>query len=213
MHGVIASIKDFDKVFPNCPKEGVRREALTKYFAINGVIKATATEKDWPKISYPNNDVLNSKLKEVKEKQNIFSKKLGQWKSKHFSASTYHQVNQIKKLGEPLYWQHLAKVVIDPDYRKDANSVKLPAHLVSDKKWKPMVKMFVNDLEYRKQLTETVTTSIIYKDNQKVAQFADELQEFRMDASDKQVKDLQEKLAELAQTEKALREMQKWAKE
>jgi hypothetical protein len=125
----------------------------------------------------------------------------------------YHQVNQVKKLGEPLYWKHIAKSMIDSDYRKDANSVKLPAHLVSDKKWKPMVRMFVNDIEYRKQLTETVNTSIVYKKNKKVAQFADDLKGFRMDAADKQVKDLEEKLSILDATEKSLKEMQKWAKE
>ena len=95
---------------------------------------------------------------------------------------------------------------MDADYRKDAESVKLPVHLVSDKKWKPMVKTFVEDIEYRKQLTETVNTSIIYKKNKRVAQFADELQGFRMTAADKQVKDLDGKLDELEKTEKALRE-------
>jgi len=213
MHGVIASIKDFEKVFPKCPKSGERRQALEKYFAINGVIKAHEGAKEWPKLSYPNNQVLDSKLKEIKEKKKIYSTKLGEWKGKHLSAAMYHQVNQVKKFKEPLYWKHVAKTVIDPDYRKDAESVKLPAHLVSDKKWQPMVKMFVNDIEYRKQLTETVNTSIVYKNNKKVAQFADDLQGFRMEASDKQVKDLDEKIAELNETEKALKEMQKWAKE
>ena len=213
MHGVISSIKDFESTFPKSPKEGARKLALEKYFGINGVIKAIEGGKEWPKLVYPNNAVLDSKLKEIKEKKNIYSKKLNQWKGKHFSASMYHQVNQVKKFGEPLYWKHLAKSTIDSDYRKDADSVKLPAHLVSDKKWKPMVKMFVNDIEYRKQLTETVSTSMVYKNNRKVAQFADDLKEFRMEAADKQVKELEEKLVELESTEKSLKEMQKWAKE
>lgn len=213
VHGVIASIADFEKVFPNAPKEGNRRTALEKYFTINGVIKAIDTGKAWPKITYPNDAVLASKLVEIKEKRKIYSKKLGQWKSNHFAASMYHQVNQVKKLGEPIYWKHVAKIVIDPDYRKDAEAVKLPAHLVSDKKWRPMVKMFVNDFEYRKQLTETVNTSIIYKKNKKVAQFADDLQGFRMGAADKQVKELEEKLSELDTLEDSLKEMQKWTKE
>ncbi|MEI7961848.1 MAG: hypothetical protein WCI04_05950, partial [archaeon] len=77
----------------------------------------------------------------------------------------------------------------------------------------PMVKMFVNDIEYRKQLAETVNTSIVYKNNKRVAQFADDVQDFRIDASSKQVKELEEKLAEIDETVKALKEMQKWAKE
>ncbi|MFA5125759.1 MAG: hypothetical protein WC462_02025 [archaeon] len=213
MHGVVASIKDFEKTFPKAPKNGERRKALEHYLAVNGVVKAHDNGKEWPQLSYPNSGVIDSKLKELREKKKIYSQKLGQWKHQHFSASMYHQVHQVKKLAEPLYWKHVAKSMIDSDYRKDADSVKLPAHLVSDKKWQPMVKMFVNDIEYRKQLTETVNTSIIYKKNKKVAQFADDLKGFRMGAADKQVKDLEEKLSELDETEKALKEMQKWTKE
>jgi hypothetical protein len=213
MHKVLSSVKDFQKDFPKAPKEGARIDALARYFSIHGVIKTVAVEKEWPKLIYPNNEVLETKIGEVVEKRKIYSDKLGEWKRQHFSASMYHQVNQVKKFAEPIYWQHLAKTVTDSDYRKDADSVKLPVHLVSDKKWKPMVKTFVNDIEYRKQLTETVNTSIIYKKHKKVAKFADDLQGFRMTAADKQVKELENRIEELNKTEKALREMQKWAKE
>ena len=91
--------------------------------------------------------------------------------------------------------------------------VKLPAHLVGDDKWKPMVKMFVNDIDYRKQLSETVDKSIVYKNNKKVAQYADELKDFRMGVSDKQIKDLDKKIAKINELEVALKELQKWAKE
>lgn len=213
VHGVIASVKDFYAAFPKAPKEGNRRTAIERYFGIHGVIKAQETDKEWPTLTYPSIEVLNSKIKESKERIKIFEKKLGEWKKSHWDASMYHQVNQVKKLGKPLYWKHLAKTITDSDYRKDANSVKLPAHLVSDKKWEPMVKMFVNDIEYRKQLAETVNTSIVYKNNKRVAQFADDVQDFRMDASNKQVLDLEEKLKDLTETINALKEMQKWAKE
>jgi len=213
VHGVIASIKDFNKAFPKAPKTGARREALERYFGINGVIKAQDTAKEWPELTYPNVEVLESKIKESKERKKIFEGKLSEWKHKHFDASMYHQINQVKKFAEPLYWKHLAKSVSDKDYRKDADAVKLPAHLVADKKWQPMVKMFVNDVEYRKQLAETVSTSIVYKKNKRVAQFADDVQNFRMDASSKQMKELEEKIAALDKTESALKEMQKWAKE
>ncbi len=213
MHGVIASLKDFDKAFSKCPRDGPRRQALIRYFSINGVVKAVASDKEWPKLAYPDTRVLDIKIKEIKEKRKVYNEKLSEWKKKHSSAAMYHQVNQVKKFGDPIYWKHLAKVISDEDYRKDADAVKLPAHLVSDKKWKTMVKMFVNDLEYRKQLAETVNTSIVYKKNKKVAKFADDLQDFRMGAAQKQMTDLEEKIDTLNKNEEALKEMQKWAKE
>ena len=213
MQKVISSIIQFEKDFPTLSKDGERKTALIRYFSIHGVVKVIPAEKEWPKLIYPNVGVLDFKLKESKEKKKIYSEKLNEWKMKHLSASMYHQVNQVKKFAEPVYWQHLAKSMTDADYRKDAESVKLPAHLVADKKWKPMVKMFVNDIEYRKQLSETVTTSMVYKKDRKVAKFADDQQNFRLDSSDKQIKELEEKIKELDETEVALKELQKWAKE
>ena len=141
MTEVIASIKDFEKAFPKVPKDNARKEALIRYFSIGGVIKAHATGKEWPSISYPSTDVLAKKIDEVRHKQDVYRERLGSWKKSKNSASFYHQLHQFKKLKEPLYWKHLAKTATDPDYKKDSNAVKLPAHLVADKRWKPMVKI------------------------------------------------------------------------
>ncbi len=213
MSDVISDIRSFEKKFKKLKKDSPRFVAVERYLAIGGVIKAYPSEKEWPKLGYPNNTVLESKLKEVREKKKMFNEKLASWEKAHKSASNYHLTNQMLKLKEPLYWKHMAKMASDPDYRKDAEAVKLPAHLVSDKKWQPMVKMFVNDLDYRKQLSETVRTSIAYKKDRKVAKYADELKDFRMQTSDKQIKDLEKRIKELDETEMALKELQAWSKE
>lgn len=213
MASVISNIEKFDEKFSDVPKDEKRRDALIQYFKVGGVIKAYDSENQWPKITYPDYFVLNRKLKELKSKKELYEKNLNSWKKKYSSASKYHTTNQIKKLKEPLYWKHLAKSAIDADYRKDASQVKLPVHLVSDDKWKPMVKMFVNDLDYRKQLSETVKTSIVYKKDKKVAKYADDLKDFRMNTSKKQIDELEKKIEIIKKTENALKEIQKWSKE
>jgi hypothetical protein len=210
---VIASVAEFKKAFPNVPADGDRVSALDQYFSIGGVIRAHNSDREWPKLTYPTYMVIQRKMVELKNNKKLYSERYSAWKKSYDSASKYHQTHQIKKLKEPLYWQHMTKMMTDSDYRNDANKVSLPAHLVSDPRWKPMVKMFVNDLEYRKQLTETVSTSIVYKKNKKVARYADELKEFRMSASNKQMEDLQKKIDHIEATEKALKELQKWVKE
>ncbi len=210
---IVSDMVDFDKKFPDCPKSGERRVALEHYLKVGGVVKVFSSEKDWPKLAYPNNFVLEKKLKELREKKNLYEKKFGSWNKQYSSASKYHQMHQIKKLKEPLYWKHMAKMTVDPDYRKDADAVGMPIHLVADDKWKPMIKMFVKDYDYRKQLSETVRNSIVYKKDKKVAKYADELKDFRMNTSNKQMVDLQKKIDILKETESSLKEMQKWAKE
>jgi len=210
---VISDYDNFKEKFPNAPLKGERIVAIQVYLKHGGVIKAYESEKEWPKLGYPNYFVLDKKIKEVRQKKELYDKRLTDWNKQYNSALKYHKNNQMKKLKEPLYWKHMAKMATDKDYRKDSNTVKLPVHLVGDDKWKPMVKMFVNDLDYRKQLAETVSTSIVYKKDKKVARYADELKDFRMGVSDKQVKDLEKKLSALDELEKALKEIQKWAKE
>lgn len=213
MEKVVASIEGFDKMFPKLPKSGERRDALKEYFSSGGVIKAFDIGGKWPKLAYPSYLILDRKIRELHERKKVYSSKLSDWKKKHTSASFYHQTQQLKKLKEPLYWQHVAKTLSDPDYKKDSEKVKLPAHLVGDDRWKPMVKMFVMDLDYRKQLVETVSTSIAYKKHKKVARYADDLKDFRMGASQKEIDGLGKKIGDLEKTEKALKEIQRWARE
>jgi hypothetical protein len=209
---MFSNIKTFEKKFPKL-KNNDRTKALEVYFNANGVIRAYPSEKNWPKLTYPSCFVLEKKLSELKNKKSLFKKNLGSWEKKYSDAENYHKNNQIKKLKEPLFWKHQMKMLTDADYRNDVAQVKLPVHLVSDNKWKPMVKMFVTDLEYRKQLAETVRESIIYKKDKKVAKYADELKDFRMKTSDKQVKDLEKKIEKIDLLEKALKELLKWSKE
>lgn len=209
---MFSNINSFKKKFPKA-KDKERLEALEIYFESHGVIRAYKTDISWPKLVYPTIFVISKKTNELKAKRNLFEKNLSSWKKKFSQAENYDKNNQIKKLKEPLYWKHQAKMIIDPDYRKDSEQVKLPINLVSDAKWKPMVKMFVNDLEYRKQLAETVRESIVYKKDKKVAKYADELKDFRMKTSNKQVEELEKKIVKIEILEKSLKEMHKWARE
>ena len=126
----------------------------------------------------------------------------------------YHSRQHLLKLSDPLYWKHVAKTISDKDYKQDAEKVGLPVHLVADPKWKPMIKMFIEDLEYRKNLTETVQESIVYgKGKNKVAKYADDLQNLRSDVSSTQLKDIGAKLTELEEDINAFKIIEKWASE
>jgi len=214
---VVQIISSFDKFSKVCKglafeKNPERVSALKHYFSKGGVIQISPGKNGWPKLIYPSPARLKQQINEVSALKGDFEKKQSDWRKKYFEASVYHITHNVKKLKEPLYWQHLAKAAADPDYRNDAAIVKLPVHLVADKRWKPMIKMFVTDLEYRKQLTETVQNSIVYKKDPRVAKFADTLQNFRMDESTKKIEFFQKKIDSLDQDISALNELLKWSK-
>ena len=209
-------ISNFDKLMERVPNLSLenkdqRAEALKHYFSKGGVVSISPTGDDsWPMLTYPTKLRLKKQISDLQELKSQYSKKQAKWKQKFFEARTYDLTHNIKKIGKTLYWKHLLKYTTNKDYRKDADTVKLPAHLVADPKWKPMVNMFVNSDDYRKQLTDTVQNSIVYKNDRKVARYAQDLKDFRMEESNKKIEELQKKLETLEKDVATLTELLKW---
>ncbi|HLC79853.1 MAG TPA: hypothetical protein VJG83_05545 [archaeon] len=213
---IISSLHSFSSKFelPQGKDALQRTEALKKYFARGGVISAVKNSKSsWPKLIYPSPPRIDSQLKELEVLHSLLEKKQKEWKGKLSDAKSYHSRHQMLKFSEPLYWRHMAKSFTDKDYKEDSQKVSLPVHLSADPRWKPMINMFLSDTEYRKNLVETVQTSIVYKDDKRVAKYADVLQDLRSDISTSKLEDLDEKLAKLKDEIEALKTIKKWAQE
>ncbi len=211
---IISDYTLFSKKLPKSVERGKhssRIEALKHYFSKGGIISISPRDNEFPQLLYPSKLRIKSQVAELQELRQLYHKRLVNWRKKLQQAQVYFLVNNVKKLKEPLYWKHMAKYLADPDYRKDADKVKLPAHLVADRRWKPMVKMFVNDLDYRKQLTQTVDESIVYASDKKVAKYAEVLQSFRSEQSNRKIGEIEKKLAEIDADISALQELGKWA--
>jgi hypothetical protein len=214
--GILSSFNAFKEMFSEnsfFDESNERINSLKNYFARGGVISVKKKSSGWPKLIYPSLARIKEQKKELENLKNIFESKKNNWMQKKKNAENYHLIHNIKKFSSPLYWKHKAKCLTDKEYKNDSELVKLPAHLVCDSKWTPMVKMFVNDVEYRKQLTETVENSVVYKDNKKVACYADELQEFRKEVSSKEITVLTKKINSVQDLINSLNILEKWAKE
>lgn len=189
-----------------------RADAVKHYFSKGGIMSISPIDEvSFPKLLYPNRLRIKGQIKDLNELRSQYHQRLVSWRKKFNDARVYFKVHNVKKFKEPLYWKHMSKYLTNNDYRNDADSVKLPVNLVADKRWKPMVKMFVNDLEYRKQLTQTVDESIVYAKDKKVARYAEELQAFRSEQSNRKIEELEKKLAEIDADIAALNEIAKWA--
>ncbi len=210
---IISNFVQIKKMLPenfNVEKEGARVAALKHYLSKGGVLHVSPSESDWPKLLYPTKSHLRKKIEELREIKEQYDQRLGSWKKKFKDAESYHSVHNLKKLKEPLFWKHVAKCAVDSDYRADSEKVKLPVHLVGDRRWKPMVKTFFTDIEYRKQLVQTIGESIVYRNDKRVAQYADLLQEFRMEQSNRKIDELKQKVAALEADINAMQELAKW---
>ena len=192
-----------------------RKKALEHYFSRRGVIQLDVNAKPgkWPALSYPHAEKLQNQIVELSQKHRDHTSKKWHWQVTHLKASSKDVLAHAQKVTDPLYWQHIAKTVTDGEYRDAAKAIDLHATLISDKKYRPMIEAFVNNEEYRKQLTETVKTSIVYKDHKGLAKHADDRRKLQMDVSKSlvakthiQVEDAQSQLF-------ALKELLKWSQE
>ncbi len=211
---LVSSFGQLQKMLPvdiNIEKEAARVAALKHYLSKGGVLHISPNEGAWPKLLYPTKTHLRKKIEETRSLHHKYNTRLESWQKKFSGAKSYHNIHHLKKLKEPLYWKHLAKCAVDKDYRADSEKVSLPVHLVADSRWKPMVKTFVSDLDYRKQLVQTVDESIVYKKSKKVAQYADLLQKFRMEQSNRKITELKKRLAALDQDINAMQELARWS--
>jgi len=206
---IIASFDSFISLLPQqlINSNQKKIDALKQYFAEKRVLRILERENAFPLIIYPDKIKLKALIKEKKALLEHYKKNKSLWELKLFEARSYHLIHSIKKFSSPLYWKHLTKSLTDANYKLDSKKVKLPVHLVSDPKWQPMIKMFLENPDYRKQLVETVENSVVYKDSKKVAKYADSLKEFREKTAEKKVKELDKKINELNISIQALNEM------
>jgi hypothetical protein len=218
MSGIISSFAKFTETYSSSgilQSNPGRVAALKAYFENGGVIsiEGKAENGKWPRLVYPNKIKLNQEIGNLQEFRSNFSKNKSNWKSTLNDAKTYHTKHNILKLTHPLYWKHFSKKLTDKEYNEASEKVKLPAHLVNDPRWQPMIKTFLNDPEYRQQLTETVDNSIVYKSDKRVAKYADTLNDLRSEVSTKKIASLDKKLGEIDKKLETLQAMQKWANE
>jgi len=193
-------------------KNEALEEALKGYFASGGIIRVQIeSSNQWPKLIYPSKNRLADLIKEKQELLNDLEKQKASWERRLNKANLYYLTHFFKKYAHPLYWKHIVKLLADKDYRADAQKVKIPAHLVADKRWEPMIRTFIESPEYRKQLCITFEESPIYKKNKKLAKYSEQLIDFRKQESKRKIDEINAKIYAIKNEILVLRKLQRWA--
>jgi hypothetical protein len=193
-----------------------RKNVLKNYFGKGGIIRVQLgppKSSGWPALVYPTKLRLRALVRDKEKLRSNYAKKRKSWAKKLRDAELYNVSTFVKQFSSPLYWKHFLQMARNPDYKADAEKTKLPMHLVSDPRWQPMIRMFIEDFDYRKQLTETVEHSIVYKKNKKLARYASQLSEFRKTESNKNIVELDKKLKEIDECLDSYKKLVEWANE
>ena len=205
-------MEKFLENFPEIEKDVEKKAALETYFRIGGIVSAVR-ERGTVRINYPDYLRLKKQLEDIERQIKFLEEKKKFWEKKKFDAKVYDIKNKALMFFSPTFWKHLQKYFTDSEYKRAAETVKLPVEMVSEPKYKAMIEMFVNNEEYRKQLVETVNESIVYKSDKRVAKYAHTLQKFRLDTAEQNLNNINKKIEHLKEAKKAIKVIMKWLKE
>lgn len=191
-----------------------RKGAIVEYLSRKGVLQIDLAQTEgWPKLVYPSRDKIKTKLTELETEYVKQRQKKNSWQWTHFRAKSHKTFSHMKKVVDPLYWQHVTKSLTDKEYREDSKLIDLHSHLVSDEKYRPMIKAFVHNEDYRKQLAETVKTSIVYKDHKGLGKHSQDKQALQLQVSQSLLSKAHTSMTELKAQIHVYKELLKWSDE
>ena len=104
------------------------------------------------------------------------------------------------------------KYITDKNYKDVFNNVKIPLHLVRDKRYSKVLETFLRDEDYRKRLSITIQHSFVYKNKRRVGGHFDTLTKHRVETAEKNIINLSDKLSSLDEELKTLSVVLKYVK-
>ncbi|MEM0372277.1 MAG: hypothetical protein QXO69_00320 [archaeon] len=132
-----------------------REKAIELYLADGGVIKY-----EGDRIVYPDKKRLMSQLESAEKKYSYLSSVISELE-KHSKNYNYDSaLKTISRAFDPVYWEHQYRKRTDEDYRTAFEKVQPPIERMHEERWKNVVRMFVQDKEYRDRLVEAKTSVI-----------------------------------------------------
>ncbi|MEK6970697.1 MAG: hypothetical protein AABW68_03295 [archaeon] len=192
-----------------------RTRALESYFSRRGVIQLDSMKDSgsWPVLAYPTSDKLRGMVADWEVRHRIHAAKKWQWQITHLRASSNGTIAHAKKVIDPLYWKHIAQSLTDAEYRSDSRRMDFHPSILMDEKYRPMMDAFVNNPDYRRQLSETVRTSPVYRDHKGLANQAKEKRKMKMEVAQSLIDKTGEQLKESRDQLFMLKELLRWSEE
>ncbi len=147
------------------------------------------------KIIYPKLTEIKKKITEFDAEINSVEKKIIFWTKNKKKLEKYKKSLPLNTYFQKNYWRHKIKEITNKEYKQDVIDTKLNDKILLDPEYKNLFETFLLNPDYRKKLKETVTTSIVYKQNG-IGAFSEKKKEFKIKNSELKIKQLKQKLIE-----------------
>lgn len=207
MH-IFTAIKDLEETcdeIKNLSQD--EKQGLNNYFLEGGIIKANTKIK--LKVFYPSKDIIKKELNKLYSERAKTIDKIDQWYKIKKNSENFIKKNKVKKFMKSTFWKHTLKSIFDKKYKEDFKKIKIPIEYIGEESIRKLVDEFINNLEYRQKLIETIDYSIVYKNKGigdkviKKLELQKEISKAKLDSLNTRKNKLQEKI-------KTYKLIQKW---
>jgi hypothetical protein len=157
----IGSFEEFKRRLPSGSEHAhpERQRALETYLESGGIVKADFSH-GFPSIVYPTRSRIEGQIDTTAKKLSRLEAQLRDWDKRKAHLQTNKVGDYVLRFADPLFWEHQAKLLSDPEYKETYNLVAPPMHLVHRKEWRKRLSMFIRSKEYRLRLHEARTSEI-----------------------------------------------------
>lgn len=187
-----------------------RQRAIKTYMENGGIIKVDKSGKK-PVLVYPGKARIKKQLEDTKRKEEYLRKQLNSLRRKQREVAS-KAIGSVKKVLNPVYWQHQYKKRRDDDYKSVYEEIDPPMEKLDDPKYKPMLEMFVKEPEYRERLLEAARSEI-GRGRDTIRQQVIKREGFTKEVVGNRIRKIEKKIEKYKDKRKALKVLLKWVKE
>jgi hypothetical protein len=148
------------------------------------------------KIKYPTTSQIIIKQKAIKIELKKAQEIKVYWQSSKSNAENYYKKIFLKKYFKKDYWKHKIKELTNKNYKDDFKNINISEETLMDPQYKHLLNAFLVDPDYRQKLTNTVNTSIIYK-NKNIGDISKKKMDFKIDTANKKLNQINIKIQEI----------------
>jgi len=148
------------------------------------------------KIICPDTEEIKETIKDLYGQLTYLKEKLKFWKHQLSDAKNYHSIIKITKFVKKDYWYHKIKEATDQEYKQNVRDCKLTSDVLMDPAYQNLKNSFLRNPDYRKKLSDTINSSIIYK-NSNIGDQSKTKQEFRAKSAEFNIKKIHEHIKDI----------------
>jgi hypothetical protein len=192
--------------FIKSPRHGLSQEDAGSLYREQGGILKTYQDR----LVFPDSERLVDQLAEAMLRKTSLTGQIRFWHRQHRQSAPGNVLDDVARVTDVLYWEHLLKLAMEKEYRESFEKVDLPIKRMKEERYRRVIEQFVRDEAYRNRLA-SAKTGIIGKASGSMNESAEKNKQFRRNIVDGKLERLKEERDKVLERIKVLEALLRWS--